>query len=185
MKKIAFLAVLFSASLSTAFAADYVIDGTGAGMHSSISFKASHIGISSLWGRFNNITGTMSYDADNIEASTIAVNIDPASIDTNHEARDTHLRTSDYLNVEAQPNASFTSTSVEDLGNGRVKVNGTFNLHGITKNISFEAVRTGEGETPFGDYRVGFEGEMMLDTGEFGINGGVISLVLAIEGVRQ
>ena len=107
MKKIAFLAVLFTASLSTAFADDYVIDGTGAGMHSSITFKASHMGISSLWGRFNNITGTMSYDADNIAASTIAVNIDPASIDTNHEARDTHLRTSDYLNVEAQPSASF------------------------------------------------------------------------------
>lgn len=185
MKKIAFLAVLFTASLSTAFADDYVIDGSGAGMHSSITFKASHIGISSLWGRFNNITGNMSYDADNIAASTIAVNIDPASVDTNHEARDTHLRTSDYLNVEAQPSASFTSTSVEDLGDGRVKINGTFNLHGITKDINFEAVRTGEGETPFGDYRVGFEGEMMLDTSEYGINGGMLSLILAIEGIRQ
>jgi len=185
MKNITFLAILLTASISTAFADDYVIDGTGAGMHSSISFKASHMGISSLWGRFNNITGNMSYDADNISASTIAVNIDPASIDTNHEARDTHLRTSDYLNVEEQPSASFTSTSVEDLGNGRVKIDGTFNLHGITKDISFEAVRTGEGETPFGDYRVGFEGEMMLDTSEYGINGGMISLVLAIEGVRQ
>lgn len=185
MKNIILLATILTASISTAFADDYVIDGTGAGMHSSISFKASHIGISSLWGRFNNITGSMSYDADNIAASTIAVNIDPGSIDTNHEARDTHLRTSDYLNVEAQPSVTFTSNSVEDLGNGRVKVNGTFNLHGITKDISFEAVRTGEGETPFGDYRVGFEGEMMLDTSEYGINGGMISLILAIEGVRQ
>ena len=59
MKNITFLAILLTASISTAFADDYVIDGTGAGMHSSISFKASHIGISSLWGRFNNITGNI------------------------------------------------------------------------------------------------------------------------------
>jgi len=64
-------------------------------------------------------------------------------------------------------------------------VNGTFSLHGVTRDISFDAVRTGEGETPFGDYRVGFEGELVLDTSDYGINAGPVELVLAIEGVRQ
>ena len=185
MKKFTFLAVLFSLSGSLAFADEYIIDGAGAGMHSSISFKARHVGISSLWGRFNNLTGRMTYDADNIEASVIEVDIAPNSVDTNHEARDTHLRTSEYLNVDAYPSVKFVSSSVEDLGNGQVRVNGTFSLHGVTKDINFEAVRTGEGETPFGDYRVGFEGEMNLDTTEYGISAGTISLVLAIEGIRQ
>lgn len=185
MKKVALLALFSALSASVAHADDYVIDGSGAGMHTSIHFKASHIGISSLWGRFNEITGTFSYDADDIGASSIAVNINPASIDTNHDARDAHLSTSDYLHVENYPIATFTSTSVEDLGNGRVRVNGSFTLHGVTKDISFEAVRTGEGETPFGDYRVGFEGELVLNTGDYGINAGPVELVLAIEGVRQ
>jgi polyisoprenoid-binding protein YceI len=113
------------------------------------------------------------------------VSIDPASVDSNHEARDTHLRTSDYLSVDSYPAARFTSSSVEDLGNGSVRVNGTFSLHGATKDISFDAVRTGEGESPFGDYRVGFEGEMVLNTEDYGINAGTVELVLAIEGIRQ
>ncbi len=185
MKRIALLALLPVLTVTVAQADEYIIDGTGAGMHSSIHFKASHVGISSLWGRFNEVSGHFSYDADDIAASSIMVNINPASIDTNHQARNDHLRTSDYLYVDNFPTASFTSTSVEDLGSGRVRVNGTFTLHGVTKDISFDAVRTGEGETPFGDYRVGFEGELVLNTGDYGINAGPVELVLAIEGIRQ
>lgn len=185
MKKSAALSVLFFAISGAASAAEYVIDGAGAGMHTSIHFKASHIGISSLWGRFNDISGTFTYDAGNIGASSIQVDIETASIDTNHEARDTHLSTSDYLEVATFPTARFVSTSVEDLGSGRVRVNGDFTLHGVTKAITFDAVRTGEGETPFGDYRVGFEGELVLNTGDYGINAGPVTLVLAIEGIRQ
>jgi len=183
MKKLVLLAMALAAT--TVQAADYVIDGSNAGMHTSVHFKASHIGISSLWGRFNDITGRFSYDADDIGAATIQVNINPASVDTNHEARDTHLSSSDYLNVAMFPSASFTSTSVSDLGEGKVRVTGDFTLHGVTREITFDAVRTGEGETPFGDYRVGFEGEMTLNTGDYGINAGPVTLVLAIEGVRQ
>ncbi len=183
MKRFSLLVLMFAV---TAVQADeYVIDGSGAGMHTSIHFKASHIGISSLWGRFNDITGRFTYDADDIGASSIQVDINPASIDTNHEARDTHLSSPDYLEVERFPLASFSSTSVQDLGDGKVRVAGDFTLHGVTKPITFDAVRTGEGETPFGDYRVGFEGEMTLNTGDYGINAGPITLVLAIEGVRQ
>jgi polyisoprenoid-binding protein YceI len=185
MKKIA-LAVLFAvAPFNLAVADDYLIDGTDGGMHSSIHFKASHVGISSLWGRFNGLTGHFSYSADDIEATVIDVSIRSASIDSNHEARDIHLRTSDYLDVDSYPAARFISSSVEDLGNGRVKVNGSLSLHGVENDVSFEGVRTGEGESPFGDYRVGFEGEMVLNTGDFGINAGPVELVLAIEGIRQ
>lgn len=185
MKRIALLALVSALPVTAVQADEYVIDASGAGMHSSIHFKASHVGISSLWGRFNELTGRFTYDADDISASSIEVSINPASIDTNHEARDTHLSTSDYLHVDNFPTATFTSTSVEDLGNGRVRVNGTFTLHGVTRDLSFEAVRTGEGETPFGDYRVGFEGELVLNTGDYGINAGPVELVLAIEGIRQ
>ena len=55
----------------------------------------------------------------------------------------------------------------------------------MTKEINFEAVRTGEGETPFGDYRVGFEAETTLDLTEYGINAGTLTLFLALEGIRQ
>ena len=178
-------AALLLALAGTSYAADYVIDGSGAGMHSSVNFRASHVGISALWGRFNDVSGTFTYDPANIAASTITVDIDPASLDTNHEARDTHLKSADYLDVAKYPEARFVSTMVHDLGNGKVHVTGDFTLHGVTKEIAFEATKTGEGETPFGDYRVGFEGEATLNLPDYGINAGELKLILAIEGIRQ
>lgn len=169
-------------------AAEYVIDGSGAGMHSSVTFRASHVGISSLWGRFNDISGSFSYDPANVGASSINVKIGTASIDTNHEARDEHLRTADYLDVSKYPEATFVSTHVMDAGNGKLHIMGNFTLHGVTKEISFEAVKTGEGETPFGDYRVGFEAETTLNVADFGINLAPIPelrLILAVEGIRK
>lgn len=186
IKKLSATGLLLAGLASPAlFAADYVIDGTGAGMHTAVNFRASHMGISSLWGRFNDISGSFSYDAGNIGASSITVKIDPASLDSNHAARDEHLRSADYLDVAKYPEAGFVSTSIHDLGNGKVHVTGNFTLHGVTKEISFEAVRTGEGETPFGDYRVGFDAETTLNTADYGINAGELTLMLSIEGIRQ
>jgi len=184
MQKIAAAALLLVLAAG-AGAAEYVIDGSGGGMHTSVNFRASHLGISTIWGRFNKVSGSFTYDASDIGAARINVEIDPASLDTNHVERDTHLRSSDYINAAAFPQAGFTSTMIQDLGEGRMNVTGNFTLHGVTREIAFEAVRTGEGETPFGDYRVGFEAETTLDTGEYGINGGMLTLYLAIEGIRQ
>jgi polyisoprenoid-binding protein YceI len=178
-------AALLALAAGNSFAADYVIDGTGAGMHSSVNFIASHVGISDLWGRFNDISGTFTYDPANIAASTITVDIDPASLDTNHEARDTHLKSADYLDAAKFPEAGFVSTMIHDLGDGKVHVTGNFTLHGVTKEIAFEATKTGEGETPFGDYRVGWEAETTLNLPDYGVNAGELTLHLAIEGVRQ
>ena len=166
-------------------AAEYVIDGSGGGMHTSVNFRASHLGISSLWGRFNDVSGRFTYDAGDVSAAQLSVVIDPASLDTNHLERDTHLRSSDYVDVAAFPEAGFVSTMIHDLGDGKMHITGNFTLHGVTREIAFEAVRTGEGETQFGDYRVGFEGQTTLDTAEYGINGGMLTLFLAIEGIRQ
>lgn len=186
IKKLGVAGVLV-AMFSTVQAADYVIDGSGGGMHSSVSFRASHVGISSLWGRFDDISGTFSYDPANIGSSKISVKIDPASINTNHKERDTHLSSADYLDVKKFPEAGFESTHISDAGNGKLHVMGNFTLHGVTKEISFDAIKTGEGETPFGDYRVGFEAETTINAPDYGINlpQGQLRLILAIEGIRK
>lgn len=186
IKKLGVAGVLLAA-FGTVQAAEYVIDGTGAGMHSSVSFRASHVGISSLWGRFDEVSGTFSYDPAKLDASKISVKINPASINTNHEARDTHLSSADYLDVQKFPEAGFESTHIMAAGD-KLHVVGNFTLHGVTKEISFEAVKTGEGETPFGDYRVGFEADATINAQDYGINlmpNGTLRLILAIEGIRQ
>lgn len=188
MKKLVLGTAVLLAMMGSVNAAEYVIDGTGGGMHSSVNFRASHLGISSLWGRFDGVTGHFSFDASNIAASKIMVDINPASINTNLEARDTHLKTGDYLDVEKFPTAGFVSTAVADMGAGKIQVTGTFTLHGVSKEISFVAVSTGAGDSPFGDYRAGFEGEIVINVADYGINllpKPELSLWLAIEGIRQ
>ena len=78
-------------------AADYKIDTKGA--HASINFKVSHLGYSFIQGRFNTFSGEFSYDANDVEASKVSVNIDTTSLDSNHAERDKHLKGSDFINV--------------------------------------------------------------------------------------
>ena len=114
------LAALLALSASNLVeAADYKLDIKGA--HAFINFKASHLGYSWLTGRFNKFDGQFSYDAKNVEATQITVNIDPASIDSNHAERDKHLRDKDFLNVAKFPKSKFVSTKVIDKGNDKSK----------------------------------------------------------------
>jgi polyisoprenoid-binding protein YceI len=192
MKKLlvttAIVATLFGAT--TAQAADYVIDTKGA--HAFVNFKIKHLGYSWLHGRFNTFDGEFSYDAKNPNASTIMVNIDTKSIDSNHAERDKHLRGGDFLNVDKFPKASFKSTSIKfDEDGDEANVTGEFSLHGVTKTITFVIDKIGEGKDPWGGYRVGFEGETSLKLADYGIDYNLgpasthVDIGLYIEGIRK
>jgi len=144
MKKLT-LALAAALSLSTANAADYVIDSKGA--HASINFKIQHLGYSWLTGRFNDFKGTFSYDDAAPSAAKIMVTIDTDSIDSNHAERDKHLKSDDFLNVDDFPEAKFVSTKIVDKGNGMMDVMGDFTLHGVTKPITIEAKRLAKAKT--------------------------------------
>ena len=178
-------ALAISSIILPAQAADYIIDTKGA--HASINFKIKHIGFSWLTGRFNTFDGKFSYDEKNIAASKISVNIDTSSIDSNHDKRDKHIRSDEFLDVAKYATASFVSTKVEDKGNGKLAITGDLNLHGVTKSIVIDAVKVGEGKDPWGGYRLGFAGSTKITMKDFGIdsNFGDISFDLHIEGIRQ
>lgn len=182
------LALLTGLSLP-AMAADYVIDTKGA--HASINFKVKHLGYSWLTGRFNTFSGGFSYDDNNVAASKINVSIDTTSVDSNHAERDKHLRSDDFLDVSKFSTASFTSTSVKDLGNGKLKVVGDLTLQGIKKTIEIDAEKIGEGKDPWGGYRAGFMGTTTLALKDYGIDydlgpaSQTVELELHVEGVKQ
>jgi len=171
-----------------ALAADYVIDREGT--HAFINFKIQHLGYSWLTGRFNDFEGEFSYDSENPEGSEITVNIDPSSVDTNHAERDKHLRGEDFLHVSEYPQAKFVSTSVTETDDG-LEVVGDLTLHGVTKEITIDAEKVGEGKDPWGGYRAGFAGTTELRLKDFGIDydlgpaSQTVYLELHIEGIRQ
>ncbi len=173
----------------SATAADYVIDTDGA--HASIQFRISHLGYSWLKGRFNDFSGGFRYDPANPGASEIAVDINPASIDSNHAERDKHLRSADFLDVEQYPEASFVSTDYTPNGDGTATLEGELTLHGVTRPISIDVEKIGEGEDPWGGYRVGFSGETEFALADYGIDYNLgpasetVYLELEVEGIRQ
>jgi len=190
LKTLATTALLGSAAMvSTAHAADYVIDTEGA--HASIQFKISHLGFSWLKGRFNDFEGDFRYDADNPEASEITVTIDTASIDSNHADRDEHLRSADFLDVEQFPQARFVSTDFIPHEDGEATLEGELTLRGVTRDIAIDVEKIGEGEDPWGNYRVGFSGETEFRLEDYGIDyelgpaSEVVYLELEVEGIRQ
>lgn len=187
MKKTIIAAALLTGSLllSSANAADYVIDTKGA--HASINFKINHLGFSWLTGRFNKFAGSFSYDDANIEASKITINIDTTSIDSNHAKRDKHIRSDDFLDVSQYATAQFVSTQVKDKGDGHLAITGDLTLHGVTKSLVIEANKVGEGKDPWGGYRIGFEGTTQITMTDFGIKSkfGAISFDLYLEGIRK
>ncbi|MEX0386525.1 YceI family protein [Spiribacter sp. 221] len=177
------------AATGQAVAADYVIDTDGA--HASIQFRISHLGYSWLKGRFNDFSGEFQYDAANPGDSEIAVNIDTASIDSNHAERDKHLRSADFLDVQQYPEASFVSTDYIPNGDGTATLEGELTLHGVTRPISIDVEKIGEGEDPWGGYRVGFSGETEFALADYGIDYNLgpasetVYLELEVEGIQQ
>ncbi|NMH60859.1 YceI family protein [Alteromonas ponticola] len=188
MKKLA-LALALSLSASIANAAEYVIDTKGA--HASINFKIQHLGYSWLVGRFNDFSGEFSYEDGEPKMSKVNVTIQTDSIDSNHAERDKHLRGDDFLNVKKFPEAKFVSTTVTDEGDGQMTIIGDLTLHGVTKSISIDAHKIGEGKDPWGGYRAGFAGETKIALKDFNIDYDLgpasteVELMLHVEGVRQ
>ncbi len=186
-----FKIVLLALSLVTTsvMADEYVIDKKG--MHASIQFRIIHLGYSWLWGRFNDFDGEFTYDKNNPNASKIDVTINTKSIDSNHAERDKHLRGEEFLDVEQFPKSTFVSSSFTMKADGSGELKGDFTLRGITKPITIYVSYIGEGDDPWGGYRVGFEGTTRIALADYGILKDLgpaskeLDLFLSIEGVRK
>ncbi|TQV89253.1 YceI family protein [Aliikangiella coralliicola] len=188
LKKALFGAALLTVS-AAASSAEYIIDNKGA--HASINLKVKHLGYSWLTGRFNEFEGKFSYDAKNVSASKIKVHVNTGSFDSNHAKRDKHIKSADFLEVSKFPEASFVSTSVKDLGDGKLKVKGKITIRKITKEIVINAEKIGEGPDPWNGYRAGFSGEAKITMADFGVPMDLgpasadVYLELHIEGIKK
>lgn len=181
------LALALAATPALADVERYVIDDE----HSFVSFRISHLGFAWMYGRFNHIDGEFTYDTDDPANSEIEVTVNTESIDTNHSERDRHLRSDDFLDVSAYPEATFTTTDYDYRGNGEGTLHGELTLHGTTREIAVDVTEIGEGEDPWGGYRRGFEGTFTLTRADFGIDYDLgeeaedMELQISIEGIRQ
>ncbi|MFP8965720.1 YceI family protein [Pokkaliibacter sp. CJK22405] len=179
-------ALTLAAFAASAQAADYSVDPA----HSSVSFTIGHLGTSVTLGQFRKFSGDYSLDETNPAASSVKLTIDSASVDTNYEPRDKHLSSPDFLDVKQFPEITFTSTAYEGTADAG-KLTGDMTLHGVTKPVSFDVKKIGEGKDPWGGYRSGFVATTTIKRSEFGITNFIpgvtdeTDLTVRIEGVRK
>jgi polyisoprenoid-binding protein YceI len=174
-----------------AFCADaFVIDSA----HTSVIFGVSHMGFSYTYGRFNEVNGGYVLDSQNPAASQFQLTINAASVDTNNQKRDDHLRSPDFFNVKQFPAVTFQSTGVtaEQTDSGTIfNVTGNLAIHGVTREVTLPLKLLKEGPGMGSEVRSGFFCESTLKRSEFGMTnmipgvGDEVAITVSFEGVRQ
>jgi len=163
------LAVLALAALPALAQDTYKIDP----VHSEVSFKVRHL-LAKVSGRFTKFSGDIKIDTKNISKSSVEVSIDVASINTDVEARDNHLRSDAFFDVAKYPTITFKSTSVKEVAKGKLEITGDFTIHGVTKRITFPITNAGTQAGPKpGTVVAGFiDGALTIDRQEYGVSYG-------------
>ncbi len=183
------LALGLLGSTAIAQADDYTIDSEN--MHAFINFRIQHLGYSWLYGRFNDFAGTFSYDEAKPEAAKVEVTVKTTSVDSNHAERDKHIRSKDFFEVEAFPEAKFVSTAYKPNGDGTGTLTGDLTLKGVTKPLEVKVHEIGAGKDPWGGFRRGFEGTAKFALADYGISYDLgpaskeVELILSLEGVKK
>lgn len=164
-------AVLGLAPLSAHAAPEtYAFDTT----HTSVIWKAGHMGFSFPHGIFSNIEGTLVLDEADISKSTVDVTIPLDKIATGIPKFDDHLKSKDFFNVEKSPTAKFVSTKVEKTGDKTAKMTGDLTLNGVTKPVTLDVTLNKQGEHPMMKKKaVGFSATTQIKRSEFGISYGI------------
>ena len=139
--------------------------------HSTIGFSVSIMdGLSRVNGKFTDFTITLTSDEKDVTKSSVSVVIKAASINTGITARDNHLRSADFFDVEKYPEITFQSQRVEKKGKQFFAV-GTFTMHGVSKEIALPFQITGVSKDPAAKkMNLGYSARMVLNRRDFGIN---------------
>jgi polyisoprenoid-binding protein YceI len=157
----ALLLAVCSGTASASAADEYVYDA----VHSSVSFKARHLDLSWIHGRFNEVDGRFSIDRQDASKSSFQLTIKADSVDTANAARDEHLRQPDYFDTKQFPTIEFRSKKVKAIEGG-YEVTGDFTMHGVTREISIRLMGGREIESR-GVRRVGFSTELRLKRSDY------------------
>ncbi len=149
-------------------AGDYRVDPA----HSRIGFAVRHLEINWVEGRFKEFEGTIHFDDKDVTKSSVEFTAKVASVDTEVEARDKHLRTADFFEAEKYPTMTFKSTRVERKGKDAYVLYGDLTLKGVTKPVQLPFKIAGAVKDPWGNTRFGVEAQTKINRRDFGINYG-------------
>lgn len=185
--------VLSPAGVRTAKAepASYTLDPS----HLTVAFLVRHLGYADTLGQFLEASGSFVYDDEARTVEDIVVEIDTASVFSNNEARDNHLRSNDFLAADENPVIRFVGTGAEPTGETTGKIMGDLTIRGVTNPVVLEVTLNKAGNYPWGDkhYALGLSARTTIKRSEFGmtyaVEGGIVGdevdIILEFEAIRQ
>ncbi|WP_375586941.1 YceI family protein [Flagellimonas aurea] len=136
--------------------------------HSELTFKVKHLMISNVKGEFTKFDATIK--GDKFEDSTISASVQTASVFTNNDDRDGHLKSEDFFAAENHPEMKFQSTSITKKGDDEYELTGDLTIKGTTKSITLDVDFGGYMTDPYGNEKAGFSIEGKLNRTDFGLN---------------
>ena len=137
--------------------------------HSAVGFEVKHMMVSKVKGQFNSNTADVEASVlTDLTTASITFTFDVASINTNSEDRDNHLKSADFFDVETYPTITFNSTNITKKGDD-YKVTGDLTIKDVTKPVTFNVEYGGQGTNPWGVEVYGFEAETKINREEFGL----------------
>ncbi len=136
--------------------------------HSTIEFRVAHMVVSKTSGRFMDYAGFIDMDAEAGTVKSIEATIKTASVNTNHEKRDAHLRNPDFFDVEKYPTLTYKMKSYKKTAEGYQAV-GELTIRGVAKDITLTGNFNGVAKDPWGNTRAGFQAEGKLNRKDFGM----------------
>jgi polyisoprenoid-binding protein YceI len=138
MKKIV---ILFAAALlnTAVFAQTWKVDKA----HSHITFTITHLAVSDVDGSFRSYDATITSSKPDFSDAVFSFTGNTASVSTDNDNRDNHLKSADFFDAAKYPTITFTSTSIKPEGTNRYKLGGNLTLNGVTKPVTFDLVYKG------------------------------------------
>ncbi|WP_263365284.1 YceI family protein [Edaphobacter bradus] len=135
--------------------------------HSSVNFTTRHMGVSNVHGSLAGVKGTISLNDKDITKSSVTATVDTTTVSTGVDARDKHLKSPDFFEVDKFPTLSFKSTSLTNNG-GKLQLNGELTLHGVTKPVTLDVDGPAPAQTDDkGQTRSGFSAEGIVKRSDF------------------
>ncbi len=138
--------------------------------HTSITFSAKHMMVSTVRGRFDSFDGIVDLNEPNPADSKVDVTIQAASISTNDPRRDGHLKSADFFDVEQYPTITYKSTKVEQLSGDKYRVTGDLTVKDVTRTVPLDVTFEGETRGMQGGRHAGFTITTAINRKDFGLN---------------
>lgn len=136
--------------------------------HSNVKFSVQHMVVSEMEGSFRMFDGTMEHSKADFSDAKINFSVDVASVNTDSERRDGHLKADDFFNAEKYPKMTFVSTSVKPLGGNKFKIAGNLTIRDVTKPVVFDVTHGGVIKNQNGS-KAGFKARTTIDRFEYGL----------------